>query len=432
MHTPHVVVVGGGFGGLATVRALAGAPVRLTLIDKRNHHLFQPLLYQVASAALAPSDIAAPLRGVLARQANVEVLLAEVTGIDLGARAVHTPDRTLTYDHLVLATGARTAWFGHDDWEAHATGLKTVGDALQVRHRMLGALERAEWTPDPEERARLCTFVVIGGGATGVELAGALREIATKTLTTDFHHVRPGDVRVILVEGTPAVLPPFPADLQASARAQLEALGVEVLTGTMVKALRAGEVDLGDQTLEASTIVWAAGVRPVILPGLGDLPSDRAGRLVVGSDLSPDGHPEVHVVGDLAHVDQADGSTVPGVAPAAQQMGRHVARAILDDLGGRPRSPFRYADKGSLATIGRSKAVADLGPLHFGGFLAWILWAVVHLFTLVGYRNRAVVFVKWAWQWATLDGSSRLLWIDEAARDGVPMTTEAGTPPPVV
>jgi NADH dehydrogenase len=415
---PHVIVVGGGFGGLATIRTLRRAPVRITLIDKRNHHLFQPLLYQVATASLAPSDIAEPLRVILAKQANVDVLLAEVTAIDTARRVVTADGRELTYDHLVVATGARASYFGHDAWAAHAPGLKTIGDALAIRRKILMAFERADLLHEPAERAKNLTFVVIGGGPTGVEMAGAIREIALASVPTDFRHIHPRDVRVILVEGGQDLLPPFPADLRASARAQLEGLGVEVRTGVPVRAIEEGVVLLGDERIDAATIVWAAGVRGSALGAALGAPLDRAGRVIVEPDCAIPGHPEVRVIGDLAHYAHGRDAPLPGVAPVAITMGQYVGQAILDDLAGKPHRTLRYLDKGSLATVGYSLAVAAIGRVHLSGVVAWLIWVFVHLMTLVGHRNRVVVFVKWAWAWAVSDRSSRLLWQDEAERDG--------------
>jgi NADH dehydrogenase len=413
MPTPHVVVIGGGFGGLAAVQALKRADVRVTLIDKRNHHLFQPLLYQVATANLAPSDIAEPLRAVLSRQANADVLLGEVTRVDLTARTVHTAEQALRYDHLIVAAGMRSSYFGHADWPAHAPGLKTIGDALEIRRRVLSAFERAEWTDDPDERNRLLTFVVIGAGPTGVELAGAIKEIACKTLPSDFRHVDPRQTRVVLVEAGPAVLPPFVPELQAAARAALEQMGVEVRTGARLERLTAEEVVLSTETLRAATVLWAAGVRGVALGEQLGVPVDRAGRVPVQLDLTLADHPEVYVIGDLAHFQHGTEQPLPGVAPVALQMGVHAAQNLLATVAGRPRAPFTYVDRGSLATIGRSLAVADFGWLRLTGFLAWLIWVFVHLMTLVGHRSRAVVFVKWAWAWWTSDRGSRLLWQGE-------------------
>lgn len=424
MSRSHVVVLGGGFGGLSTIQALRGRGHRITLVDPRNHHLFQPLLYQVASAALAPSDIAEPLRGILSNRPDVEVRRARAERIDVEARLVHLDDgATLSYDQLVVAAGAVTSYFGHDRWAAHAPGLKSLGDALDLRHRLLNAFERAEWTDDPDARRRLLTFVVVGGGPTGVEVAGAIREIACQTLAPDFRHVDLHAVRVVLVEGRD-VLGPFPDDLRASAKAQLERLGVEIRTGTNVADVGDGWVQLGDERLEAGTIVWAAGVQAAPVAATVQAEHDRAGRVVVQPDLSLPGHPEVFVIGDMAHVATDDGGTVPGVAPAALQMGQHVAACLRADAAGRPRPVFRYVDRGSLATIGRSRAVASLPfGLHLTGWIAWVIWVFVHLMTLVGHRNRVVVFLKWAWAWVTNDRSSRLLWRDE---DGPPRREQPG------
>lgn len=416
MSRPQVVVIGGGFGGLAVTRALRRAPVQVTLIDRRNHHLFQPLLYQVATAALAPSDIAEPLRGILGDQDNASVLKAEVTSVDRDERVVRTRDgRAIRYDHLVVAAGAVTSYFGNAAWEAHAPGLKTIGDALDIRHRTLDCFERAEWADSEAERRRLLSFVVVGGGPTGVEMAGAIQEIACQMLARDFRHLDTDLVSVTLVEGVD-VLPPFPEGLRAKARAQLEGLGVHVRLGDLVTDVGEGYVELGDERIEAGTVIWGAGVRAAPLADALGGPQDRGGRVQVSPDLSLPGHPEIFVIGDMAHVEQEGGGTVPGVAPAAIQMGRFVAEAIQGDARGRPRGVFRYVDKGNLATIGRSRAVADLpGGLRLSGFPAWVLWVFVHLMTLVGHRNKLVVFLKWALAWVTFDRSSRLLWRDEQA-----------------
>ena len=414
MPTPHIVIIGGGFGGLTVARAMAREPVRVTLVDRRNHHLFQPLLYQVATAALSPSDIAEPLRGILGDQKNAQVLKAEVTAIDPDARTITTHGgRVIAYDTLVVAAGAVSSYFGHDDWEAHAPGLKTIGDALNIRHRTLDCFEWAEWAESDAERRRLLSFVVVGGGPTGVEMAGAIQEIACQMLVRDFRHIDPDLVSVTLVEGQD-VLTPFPEVLRRKARAQLEGLGVKVHLGEMVEEVGADFVQVGGRRIEAGTLIWAAGVRAApVADSLGG-PQDRGGRVQVAPDLSLPGHPEVFVIGDMAHVETDGGGTVPGVAPAAIQMGRFVADAIRNDRKGKPRGTFRYTDKGNLATIGRSRAVADLpGGIRMSGFPAWVLWVFVHLMTLVGHRNRLVVFVKWALAWVTFDRSSRLLWRDE-------------------
>lgn len=413
---PHVVIVGGGFGGLTVARSLRARDARVTLIDKRNHHLFQPLLYQVATAGLAPSDIAEPLRGILAGKAHVEVMLGEVTDVDVDAKQVQLADRTVAYDVLVVAAGVGKTWFGHDVWAQHAPGLKTLGDALEIRRRLLTAFEQAEWTDDDAERQKLCTFVVVGGGPTGVEMAGAIREIAAQTLSHDFRRIDPTTTRVVLVEAGPAVLGHFPEPLGAKARAHLEQLGVEVRTGVSVSAIDADGVVLDGERVPAATVVWAAGVKASPLAACLGVPTDRGGRVIVDAHLAIPGHPEVFVIGDLAHSDGGDGP-LPGLAPVAIQMGQHVTRTIRDDARSRPRRPFRYRDFGTMATVGKSLAVAAVGPLRFGGFPAWLAWVFVHLMTLVGHRSRVVVFVKWAWAWFTNDRSSRLLWRDERERE---------------
>ncbi len=418
MSRRRVLVVGGGFAGLQVVRGLARADVDVLLLDKRNHHLFQPLLYQVATAALAPSDIAEPLRVIVAGQANADVKLAEVTGVDLAARTVQTHSgESLAYDWLVLATGSRTSYFGHDGWAEHAPGLKTIGDALAIRRRVLAAFEKASWCEDPIERRRLLTFVVVGAGPTGVEMAGALREIALGSVPQDYHRLRLDEVRVVLLEGGPAVLPPFPPDLQVAAHRSLEKLGVEVRTGAQVSAIEAGVLKVGEERLEAETIVWAAGVRASGVGAMLGAPLDRGGRVIVEADTSVPGHPEVFVLGDLACWQHGGRERpLPGLAPVAVSMGKHAAACVRADLAGRARTPLRYLDKGSLATIGKRLAVADLPGFHLRGTLAWIVWLVVHLATIIGFRNRVVVMIKWGWAWAVADRSSRLLWQDEAER----------------
>ena len=406
--TPHVVVLGGGFGGLHAARALRGAPVDVTIVDRCNHHLFQPLLYQVATASLDPSDIAYPIRAVFRRQANVrKVLLAQARTIDVDARRVELEDGSIGYDYLVVATGASHSYFGHDDWADAAPGLKTLDDALEIRRRMLLAFERAERYPE-ERRAQL-TFVVIGGGPTGVELAGALIEIARHTLPRDFDSIDTTSARSVLVEGSERVLPPYPAELSASACAQLESLGVEVRTGALAIAVDDEGVTLrSGERIAARTVLWAAGVRASSLAQSLNTSLDRAGRVLVEPDLSLPGHREVFVVGDLAQI-ECDGRAVPGVAPAAIQGGKHVARCIRADLRGRSRPPFRYRDKGSLATIGRARAVADFGRLRFGGFVAWIAWMGVHVLFLIGFRNRLFVMLSWAWSYVTFRRGARLI-----------------------
>ena len=402
---PRVVVIGGGFAGINAVKALNRAPVEVTIIDRRNFHLFQPLLYQVAAAALNPSDIAYPIRSVFRRQRNVtSILLAEVTGIDVGSRRVTLDDEaTVPYDYLILATGAAHSYFGNDQWADFAPGLKTLEDAVTMRQRVLSAFERAE--REPEEADRLLTFVVIGGGPTGVELAGALVEIAVHSLGDEFHAIDPARARVILVEGAPHVLPVYPETLSESARRQLETLGVEVITGALAEKVDEGGVTLSNgQRIDAGTVLWAAGVQASSLGGLLGADVDKSGRVEVGEDLTIPGHPEVFVVGDLAHYPD-----VPGVAPAAMQMGRHAGRMIGADLAGRQRSVFRYRNKGALATIGRARAVADFGPIRFGGFFAWVAWLAIHIFYLIGFRNRLLVLVSWAWSYITFRRGARII-----------------------
>jgi NADH dehydrogenase len=418
----RVVVVGGGFGGLAVVHGLARAPVDVVLIDRANHHLFQPLLYQVATAALAPSDIAEPLRGILAGQANAEVVLAEVTGFDLPGKAVLLGERRVPFDTLVVAAGARTSWFGHDAaWSPHAPGLKTLGDALALRRRILGAFEAAEQTDDEAARQRLMTFVVVGGGPTGVEMAGAIREVAVEAMAADFRRIDPRSTRVVLVEAGADVLGPYSERSRDAARRALAGMGVEVRTGAPVETVDEGGVVVGGERIEAAVTVWAAGVRAsplaTALADAAGVAPDRAGRVPVDPSLRVPGLDEVYAIGDLAACAGPDGRPLPGVAPVAIQQGQHVARVLARAAQGKPPpGPFAYTDYGSMATIGRSLAVAELYGLRLRGFFAWLLWVFVHLMTLVGHRNRLVVFTKWAWAWLTWERSSRLLWGQEAER----------------
>jgi NADH dehydrogenase len=405
---PRVLILGGGFGGLAAARALATAPVEVLLLDRTNHHLFQPLLYQVATAGLSPAEIASPIRRILWRQANARVELAEATGIDPAARRVHLTDGEVSYDFLVLATGSTHSYFGHGDWAPHAPGLKSLDEALDIRRRVLLAFEQAERELVVERRRPWLTFVVIGGGPTGVEMTGALAEIARHTLARDFRRIEPASARVILVEAGPRLLPAYSSDLSAKAARQLKALGAQVWTGTMVTGVDAEGVQLGPERIAAHTVVWAAGVQASSLArGLG-APLDRAGRVKVRVDLTLPDREEVFVVGDLVALEQ-DGTLIPGVAPAAIQMGRHAGRNILRSLRGQPLLPFRYVDKGSLATIGRSAAVAVIGRLKLSGFVAWIAWLAIHIFFLIGFRNRFVVMFTWAWAYLTYQRSARLI-----------------------
>jgi NADH dehydrogenase len=412
---PHVVIVGGGFGGLWATRALAGAPVRITLIDRHNHHLFQPLLYQVATAGLSAPDIAAPLRHILRKQQNVEVRLADVASIAPQDKQVTFADGSaLAFDYLLLATGATHAYFGHVEWAAHAPGLTTLDDALQLRRHLLLAFERAEAESDPEKRAAWLSFAIVGGGPTGVELAGTLAEIARHTLKNEFRHIDPSQARVRLVEAGPRVLASFPEALSEQARRQLVKLGVEVATGTPVSHIDDDGYRLGDTFVPAKTVVWAAGVAASPLARSLGVPLDRAGRVPVQPDLSVPGHPDIFVAGDLASL-STDGRPVPGVAPAAKQMGGHVAKVLRARLAGRP-SPgaFRYRDFGNLATIGRMAAVVDFGRLKFSGLLAWWFWLTAHVFFLIGFRNRLVVLLNWFWAyWSYQRGARIILGKDE-------------------
>jgi len=418
---PRVVIVGGGFGGLAAARRLDVGGLRVLLLDRKNHHVFQPLLYQVATAGLSPADIASPIRRVLWRQKNVEVRLADVRGVDVAARRLQLEDGDLAYDRLILAPGATHSYFGHEDWVPHAPGLKTLEDALEIRRRVLLAFEEAEREPDPEKRRQWLTFVVIGAGPTGVEMAGALAEIARHTLARDFRVIDPASARVILVEAGPRVLSPFPDDLSRATARQLEALGVQVWTGSPVTGVDAHGVDVGGDRIASRTIVWAAGVAAsAILRSLGT-PLDRAGRVRVAPDLTVPGHPDVFVIGDAAALEEG-GRAVPGVAPAAMQMGEHAAANVLRGLKGEPLAAFHYRDKGSLATVGRSRAVAVLGKLHLSGLVAWLAWLGVHIFFLIGFRNRFVVLFNWAWAWVTYQRSARLIlsYARPAGEDGPP------------
>ncbi|MBA2080183.1 NAD(P)/FAD-dependent oxidoreductase [Rhodanobacter sp. PCA2] len=406
---PHIVILGGGFGGLSAARALAGAPARITLVDRHNHHLFQPLLYQVATAGLSAPSIAAPLRQILRHQRNVTVLMDEVTGIDLAQRRVQLTRERLDYDWLLVATGAAHAYFGHDDWAGNAPGLKSLDDALAIRRRVLTAFERAEQEDDPARRQAWLNLVVVGGGATGVELAGTLAEIARHTLTGEFRRAQPRDANILLVEAGPRVLPAFDPVLSAKAQRQLEHLGVQVRLGHAVTAVDDDGVTLGGERIAARTVLWAAGVAASPLGRQLDAPLDRAGRVLVQPDLGLPGHSEVFVLGDLASVQQ-DGSPVPGVAPAAKQMGEHVGRLIAARLRGDTRVlPFRYRDAGSLATIGRMAAVAQFGRLRFSGLLAWWVWLGAHIWFLIGFRNRLVVLLDWAMAYWTQARHARII-----------------------
>jgi NADH:ubiquinone reductase (H+-translocating) len=406
---PHVVIVGGGFGGLYAARALAGRPVRVTLLDRRNHHLFQPLLYQVATAALNPSDIATPLRSILRRAANVTVLLAEVEAVDLAARRLVLDGDPLDYDALVLAAGAGHSYFGHDDWEPLAPSLKTLEDALEIRRRVLVAYEEAEREQDRAEQRALLTSVVIGGGPTGVELAGALAEISRETIARDFRLIDPTKARIVLLEGGPRLLAAFPDPLPARAAAALTRIGVEVRTGATVTRVTPDAVWIGGEQIRARTVLWAAGVAAAPLTRTLGVPLDRAGRVLVERDLSIPGHPEAFAIGDLCALTGDDGHPLPGLAPVALQQGRAAARNVLHRLAGEPTEPFRYHDRGSMATIGRAAAVAVVGRFRLSGLIAWLAWLFVHIAFLIGFRNRFLVLFQWAWAYISWQRGARLI-----------------------
>jgi len=406
---PRIVIIGCGFGGLFAAQALKRAPVDVIVIDRTNHHLFQPLLYQVATAGLAAPAIAAPIRYVLARQKNTTVLMADVVGIDKHARTVQLDDgQRFAYDHLIVASGATHSYFGHPEWQAHAPGLKTLEDAFDIRRRVLVAFEQAERVRDDAARRAWLTFVVIGAGATGVEMAGMLAEIARHTLSGEFRRFESRNARVILLEGGPRVLPAFPDDLSERARRQLEKLGVTVWLDSRVTAIDERGVEIGGTRIDARTVIWAAGVAASPLGRALDVPLDRAGRVIVNPDLSIHEHPEVFVIGDLAAV-TIDGKEVPGVSPAAKQMGRHAAENIMRRLRGEATRPFRYRDYGTLATIGRKAAVAMLGPLKLSGYPAWLTWLFAHVYFLIGFRNRLVVLVDWAWAYWSFTRFARVV-----------------------
>lgn len=405
----HVVIIGGGFAGMSAARVLGNTEVQVTLIDRQNYHLFQPLLYQVALAELGPDDIAQPIRQILRGYENIEVRLGTVTRIEPEKQRVILDDgEHLAYDRLILAAGATTSYFGRDEWEKFAPGLKTVPDAIAIRRRILESFEQAEWAHTREEMERLLTFVVVGGGPTGVELAGAIADIACRTLRDNYRHVDTCGTRVVLVEMMDEVLPPFPPRLRKRARALLEDMGIEVRTGSKVEEVDENGIIVNGERIAASTVLWGAGVQAVPLTRYFDAPLDEAGRIVVRPDLSVPGHHDVFAVGDLARYEY-DGKMVPGVAPAAMQAGRRAARNVLADARGEPRRPLRYRDKGSLVAIGRSKGVAEVYGVKTSGTLAFGVWAVVHLFWLIGFDNRTVVFFRWFWNWATRQRPSRLI-----------------------
>ena len=412
---PRVVIVGAGFGGLAAAQALRHAPVEVTLVDQRNHHLFQPLLYQVATAGLSPADIAAPIRAIVKDNANTRVLLDRVEDVDAAAREVRLADgRLLPYDWLILATGARHSYFGRDEWAEHAPGLKTLDDATAIRRKVLLALERAETEHDRDRRQALLTFVVIGGGPTGIEMAGAIAELARRSVSKDFRHITPHCSRVLLIEAGERLLPTFPTALSEKARLAIEGLGVEVMLGQPVSDIAADGISIGNRFVAAHTTIWAAGVRASPAANWLRAECDRAGRIIVGSDLRVPGMSRVFAIGDTACCAGSDARPLPGVAPVAKQQGRHVALTIMRALRGHDAQPFRYRDYGNLATIGRHRAVVDFGRLKLSGFSAWLLWCVAHIFFLVGFRNRLVVGANWLWNYLTFERGARLITGDAA------------------
>jgi NADH:ubiquinone reductase (H+-translocating) len=411
----RVVILGAGFAGLSAAKALVKAPVDVTVIDRRNYHLFQPLLYQVATAGLSPAEIATPIRSILRDQRNTRVLLGRVGAIDKELRTVEVEGRSVPYDMLIVATGARHAYFGRDDWEEVAPGLKKIDDATKLRHRILLAFEEAETTEDTAERRRLMTFVIIGGGPTGVELAGAIAELAKVALARDFRHIDPRSSRIILLESGPRVLATFPDALSAFAKRALEKLGVEVRLGHPASACDAGGVVVNGERIEARTIIWAAGVAASPAAKWLGADKDRAGRVVVGRDLALPGHPEIFVLGDTAAAPGIDGKPLPGVAPVAKQQGAYVGRVIAARALGKPEPPpFRYRNYGNLATIGRKVAVADFGRIRLGGRLAWLLWGGVHVLFLIGFRNRVAVLLDWLWAYVTFQRGARLITSEKA------------------
>lgn len=408
---PRVVIIGAGFAGINAAKALSRSPAQVTVLDRKNHHTFQPLLYQVALAVLSPAEIASPIRSVLRRASNMEVLLGAVTGFDLEKRRVRIDGLSadLPYDYLIVAAGATHAYFGHPEWEHVAPGLKTLEDAIEIRRRVLQAFETAEREAIASQTSIPLSFVVIGAGPTGVELAGAIADISKRYMERDFRAIDPAKARIILLEGGPRVLPAYPENLSASAERQLTEMGVEVRTNALVTDVEQGAVTVGKEIIPAAVILWGAGVSASPLGKMLGAPTDRAGRVLVEPDLSIPGHPEVLVAGDLAAVKMSQGKWVPGLAPAAIQMGKFAARQVQRSLEGKPREPFVYWDKGSLATIGRSRAVADLGRLHFSGYFAWLAWLFVHLFFLIGFRNRFLVISEWAWAYLTYNQGARLI-----------------------
>lgn len=406
---PRVIIVGAGFGGLAVARQLVGKEVEVVLIDRSNHHLFQPLLYQVATADLSPAEIAWPIRSIFSHTPNVSVFLGEVTGIDLAGKSIIARDYRVEYDYLVLSTGAATSYFGHDDWEKVAPGLKNIGEATEIRKRLLLAFERAENAENEETRQQFMNFVVVGGGPTGVEMAGAIAELAKQALSHDFRRIDPRDARIILAEGAPRLLGAFPEDLSEYTRQSLEKLGVEVILNQPVSDITPQGVQIGDEFIQSANVIWAAGVKVDHMADWTGAKIDRGGRVEVTPDLAIPGHADAFVIGDAAHVEWRDGQTVPGIAPAAKQMGKYVGKRILDRIKGQDSKPFSYKHAGNLATIGRHRAVIDFNGFKLKGFLAWWVWGLAHIYFLIGIRAPALVLVQWAWSYIFRKKGARLI-----------------------
>ena len=405
-----MIIIGGGFGGISAAKELRKADCRVTIIDKANHHLFQPLLYQVATAALSPGDIAVPIRAIFKKGKRINVILGEVTGIDKREKTVQLDDdRTLSFDRLIVAPGAQYQYFGHDEWAEHATGLKTIADALRVRERLLLSLEKAEQLDDPKLREPYLTYVVIGGGPTGVEMAGAIAEIATRDMMRDYNNLSKNETRIFLVEAASRILNGFPESLSEKARQTLEDMGVRVLLNTPVTEISDRRVKFREGAIETPNLIWAAGVAASPLLNTLDCEQDRSGRIRVNRDLSIPGYPHIYVIGDAAHLEEKEGHPLPGLAPVAMQQGEYVGNLIRRAIPPGERKPFHYVDKGTMATIGRAKAVADIKGLKFSGFIAWILWSVIHIFYLIGFRNRLKVFVEWMWYYFTFKRGVRLI-----------------------
>jgi NADH dehydrogenase len=427
---PRVVIIGAGFGGLSAAKALAKSPFDVTVVDQHNYHLFQPLLYQVATAGLSPSDIASPIRSILNAETNANVVLAKVSGVDLPRREVIAEGRRIPFDYLIVATGAQHAYFGHDDWAGYAPGLKTIDDATYLRRRILLAFEKAEAEPDPDERRRLLNFVVVGGGPTGVEMAGAIAELARRALASDFRNIDPRSARIILVEAAPRLLTAFDEPLSDKARRSLEQLGVEVKLGAAVTDCDCSGVTVGTERIESRTLIWAAGVQASPAGTWIGAETDRAGRIKVRADLSIPGHPNVFAIGDTASVTGPDGKQLPGVAPVAKQQGKYVAGLLKARVNGKDVGPFRYRDFGSLATIGRKRAVVQLGKLRISGFIAWVIWSVAHIYFLIGFRNRIVVAMNWLWNYVTFQRGTRLITGLSGSRvEDMPMPEPQAAPP---